>query len=47
MLVIFIGITEIYILKDFSENLFQLFDTDSSCSVSLQELVGGLRRLSK
>lgn len=32
-------------LQGFADNLFKLFDTDCSESVSLQELVGGLGRL--
>ena len=32
-------------LQEFADNLFELFDVDRSSSVSLQELVGGLRRL--
>lgn len=33
------------ILQAFAENLFNLFDTDGSGSVSLQELMGGMGRL--
>ena len=32
-------------LQAFAENFFNLFDTDGSGSVSLQELMGGMGRL--
>lgn len=32
-------------MQGFAENLFKLFDSDCSGAVSLQELVGGLGRL--
>lgn len=33
------------LFQGFAEHLFKLFDTDNSYSVSLQELVGGMGRL--
>ena len=32
-------------VQSFAENLFKLFDNDCSESISLQELVGGMGRL--
>ena len=36
---------DIIFLQEFADNLFNLFDTDGSGSISLQELMGGMGRL--
>ena len=44
-IVLYYKIIHLLLFQGFAERLFKLFDTDNSSSVSLQELVGGMGRL--